>query len=95
MVTNNATLVAEGDVNDDIYLKTIISKEFSFSITTSSEIIENRRIDSKRMITDVIIPKADILKLAERQFDAADVPKVVRDEYYKLWDEYLTTLANK
>jgi restriction endonuclease S subunit len=41
------------------------------------------------------ITKADILKLAERQFDAADVPKVVRDEYYKLWEDYLKTLIKK
>lgn len=41
------------------------------------------------------ITKEDILKLAEKQFDAADVPKVVRDEYYKIWEEYLNTLTSK
>ena len=41
------------------------------------------------------LTKDDILKLAERQFDAADVPKAVRDDYYKLWNEYLTTLTIK
>lgn len=39
------------------------------------------------------LTKDDILKLAGRQFDAADVPKIVRDEYYKLWEEYLNTLT--
>lgn len=24
----------------------------------------------------------DVLKLAERQFDAADVPRIVRDDYF-------------
>jgi hypothetical protein len=41
------------------------------------------------------ITKDDILKLAERQFDAADVPKAVRDEYYKLWEDYIKTLTKK
>jgi len=41
------------------------------------------------------ITQADILKLAERQFDAANVPKALRDEYYKLWEEYLKTLTKK
>ena len=42
-----------------------------------------------------LVTKDEILRLAERQFDAADVPKVVRDEYYKLWDEYLKTLTTR
>jgi hypothetical protein len=37
----------------------------------------------------------DILKLAERQFDAADVPTIVRDEYYTLWESYLKTIIKK
>jgi hypothetical protein len=41
------------------------------------------------------ITKEDILKLAEKQFDAANVPMVVRDEYYKLWEDYLKTLTKK
>jgi hypothetical protein len=41
------------------------------------------------------ITREDILKLAERQFEAADVPMVVRDEYYKLWENYLKTLTKK
>jgi len=41
------------------------------------------------------ITKDDILILAERQFDAADVPHVVRDAYYKRWEEYLKTLILK
>jgi hypothetical protein len=40
-----------------------------------------------------LVSKDEILKLAERQFDAADVPRIVRDEYYKLWDDYLNTLT--
>jgi len=39
------------------------------------------------------VTKEDVLKLSERQFDAADVPKVVRDEYYKLWKEYSDSLV--
>jgi hypothetical protein len=42
-----------------------------------------------------LVTKDEILRLAERQFDAADVPKVVRDEYYKLWDDYLKTLTTR
>jgi hypothetical protein len=41
------------------------------------------------------ISKEEILKLAEKQFDAAGVPKVVREEYFKLWEEYLKTLTSK
>lgn len=41
------------------------------------------------------ITMEDILKLAERQFDAADVPQAVRDEYYKLWKDYIKTLNKK
>ena len=41
------------------------------------------------------VTKDEILKLAERQFDAADVPKIVRDEYYILWENYLKTLKNR
>jgi hypothetical protein len=41
------------------------------------------------------ITRDDILKLAERQFDAADVPKEVRDDYYKLWEDYIKTLTKK
>ena len=41
------------------------------------------------------LTKNDILKLAERQFDEADVPKVVREEYYKLWEAYILTLTSK
>lgn len=37
----------------------------------------------------------DILKLAERQFDAADVPKIVRDEYYTRWKDYSSKLTKK
>ena len=41
------------------------------------------------------ITKDDILDLAKRQFDVADVPQIVRDDYYKLWDDYLKTLTPK
>jgi hypothetical protein len=41
------------------------------------------------------ITQVEILKLAEKQFDAANVPKALRDEYYKLWKEYLKTLTKK
>jgi hypothetical protein len=42
-----------------------------------------------------LVTKEEILKLSERQFDAADVPKIVRDKYYKLWDDYLKTLIQR
>jgi hypothetical protein len=32
------------------------------------------------------------MDLSKRQFDAADVPQEIRDEYYKLWREYIKTL---
>lgn len=38
------------------------------------------------------VTKEEILELANRQFDAANVPKEVRKEYFKLWNEYLETL---
>ena len=41
------------------------------------------------------VTKDDILGLAKKQFDAADTPQLVRDEYYKLWDDYLQTLTPK
>ncbi|HEY8935585.1 MAG TPA: hypothetical protein VIM65_10215, partial [Cyclobacteriaceae bacterium] len=41
------------------------------------------------------ITTEDILLLANRQFDAADVPQNVRDEYFKLWNEYIKTLMIK
>ena len=41
------------------------------------------------------VTKDDILDLAKKQFDAADTPRLVRDEYYKLWDDYLKTLTPK
>ncbi|MCL5244259.1 hypothetical protein M4I21_00455 [Cellulophaga sp. 20_2_10] len=40
------------------------------------------------------VTKDDILDLAKKQFDAADTPQLVRDEYYKLWDDYLKTLTS-
>ncbi len=41
------------------------------------------------------VTKDDILDLAKKQFDAADTPQLVRDEYYNLWDDYLKTLTPK
>lgn len=38
------------------------------------------------------VTKEEIMELANRQFDAANVPKEVRDEYFRLWNEYLETL---
>lgn len=39
------------------------------------------------------VTKEEIVELANRQFDAANVPKEVRDEYFRLWNEYLETLT--
>jgi hypothetical protein len=40
-----------------------------------------------------VVTKDEIIILAERQFNAADGPQIVRDEYYKLWDSYIKTLT--
>ncbi len=37
----------------------------------------------------------EMLELANRQFNVADVPQSVRDEYFKLWNEYIQTLIIK
>jgi len=41
------------------------------------------------------ISEDEIISLAEKQFDAADVPKKVRDEYYLRWREYKKSLTRK
>ena len=68
-MTKSAALVADGEVKEDIYLKTAVSKGFSFSITISSAIIEKRRIDSRRMITAVKNSMTDILKYPKSLFN--------------------------
>ena len=36
-----------------------------------------------------------MINLANRQFDVADVPQIVRDEYFNLWNDYKLTLTFK
>jgi hypothetical protein len=38
------------------------------------------------------VSEADIRKLSERMFDAAEVPAAIRAEYYKQFEEFLKTL---
>jgi hypothetical protein len=42
-----------------------------------------------------IITEQEILLLCERQFNAASVPKIVRDEYYLRWHRYKNTLTHR
>jgi hypothetical protein len=41
------------------------------------------------------VTNEEILNLANRQFDVADVPQAVRDEYFRLWNAYIKTLTIK
>ena len=41
------------------------------------------------------VTKDEITILANRQFDVADVPQIVRKEYFLLWDNYVKTLTIK
>ena len=41
------------------------------------------------------ITEKQIISLAERQFDAANVPKYIRDAYYNNWNIYKTSLKNR
>lgn len=41
------------------------------------------------------VTELEIRQLAERMFDAAEVPKQVRTEYYAKFDEYVKTLKKK
>ncbi|CAN5437429.1 hypothetical protein BH10BAC1_BH10BAC1_11770 [soil metagenome] len=41
------------------------------------------------------VSEQDMIDLANRQFDVADVPQIVRDEYFKLWNDYKLTLMKE
>lgn len=41
------------------------------------------------------VTEQDMINLANRQFDVADVPQIVRDEYFNLWNDYKLTLTFK
>jgi hypothetical protein len=41
------------------------------------------------------VTEQDMINLANRQFNVADVPQPVRDEYFRLWGEYKLTLTLK
>lgn len=60
--------------------------------TWRSEIVRQQGVNITK-VDYSIVTKDEILKLAERQFNAAEVPKIVRDKYYKLWDDYIKTLT--
>ena len=42
-----------------------------------------------------LVSESEILRLAELQFDAANVPKYIRDAYYNNWNIYKTSLKNR
>jgi hypothetical protein len=41
------------------------------------------------------VTEQDMIELANRQFNVADVPQTIRDEYFRLWNEYKLTLTLK
>ncbi|MEL7004024.1 MAG: hypothetical protein AAFN93_14980, partial [Bacteroidota bacterium] len=53
---------------------------------------EMKRLQGSSSVDYTKISKEEILELAERQFDAADVPEIVREKYYSLWEDFLKTL---
>lgn len=56
---------------------------------------EIKQKQGKANVDYTLVSKEEILIIAEKQFNAADVPQNVRDKYYLAWETYLLTLKKK